>query len=51
MRNSATDLKLCVIVIDKLVILCKEAKDDKKKCYYDNLTYKLTQIQREGEHK
>ena len=51
MRNSATDLKLFVIVINKLIILCKEAKDDKKKSYYDNLKEGLTKIQREGTHK
>ena len=50
-RNSVTDLKLFVIAINKLVILCKEAKDDKKKSYYDNLKEGFTKIQREGKHK
>ena len=49
-RNSEADLKLCVTVIDKLIILCQEAKDSNKKLHYENLKEKLKQIQREGKH-
>ena len=43
-RNSATDLELCITVIDKLSILCHEAKDEKKKSYYETIKDKLREI-------
>ena len=50
-RNSEADLQLCIIVIDKLSILCHEAKDGKMKSEYDTITDKLIEIQREEKHK